>query len=363
MEHLFQNSETSPFSDKKSKHMKKNILFICMVFSTGLWAQDYHFSQFWAAPMNINPAFAGVNNGDLRVISNYRTQWAAISPQPYKTIGASLEMMIPPRRSAKDFWGIGFNFNNDKAGVGNLKTTQGNFTLSYSKPLSRNTNLISLGVQLGGGSRSIDFSGFSWDAQYNGVEYDPALPSKEPGLSQPNVSYIDVSTGMLWSYCPSKNFRMNSGVSLYHINRPELSFTGQKDAQSMRITYHGSAQIISNNRSIIPSVLYMQQGPQRLLNAGIGMRYRLQDRSKFTGYESETAIYGGVFYRLKDAAYVVMRIDYGDFGFGVSYDLNVSNLTVASNGRGGMELMLVFNKNLFHNNRNNAKLPFSFVNL
>jgi type IX secretion system PorP/SprF family membrane protein len=346
--------------------MRKTLLFISLGISLSLSAQDYHFSQFWSAPLNINPASAGVHGGDIRVISNYRTQWAAVSPEPYKTIGASFDMMIPPRKAARDFWGIGVNFNNDKAGVGNLRTTQGNLSLSYSKPLSRNSNLISLGVQIGGGSRAIDYSGFSWDAQYNGVAYDPALSTNEPLAAGISTSYLDFSGGVLWSFCPTKNFRLNSGLSLYHINRPELSFTGAKDAQSMRLTYHGSAQIISkkfSGTSVIPAVLYMQQGPQRLLNAGLGVRYRLQDRSKYTGYESETAIYVGAFYRLQDAAYIVMRLDYGDFGFGVSYDLNVSNLTVASNGRGGLELMLIFNKSLFHNNRNNPKLPLRFVNL
>lgn len=346
--------------------MKKTLLFISLGISLGAGAQDLHFSQFWSSPMNINPAFAGVNSGDIRVITNYRNQWRAVSPEPFKTIGASFDMMVPPRRASRDFWGIGANFNSDQAGVGSLKTTQGNFTISYSKPLSRSSNLISFGAQFGGGSRSIDFSKFSWDSQYNGVAYDPALASNEPTASTNSISYIDVSTGVLWSFCPSKTFRMNSGLSLFHINRPGLSFTGQEDKQTMRIVYHGSAQIISkkySGTSIIPAVLYMQQGPQRILNAGLGVRYRLQDRSKFTGYESETAVYVGAFYRLQDAAYIVMRLDYGDFGVGVSYDLNVSNLTVASNGRGALELTLIFNKNLFHNNRNNAKLPLRFVNL
>jgi len=35
-------------------------------------------------------------------------------------------------------------------------------------------------------------------------------------------------------------------------------------------------------------------------------------------------------------------LDYGNFHFGVSYDLNLSSLKVASNKRGGFEFSLIY---------------------
>ena len=47
-------------------------------------AQDPSVSQFWASPLNINPALTGNINGDWRVIMNFRSQW--IGPTaPYIT--------------------------------------------------------------------------------------------------------------------------------------------------------------------------------------------------------------------------------------------------------------------------------------
>jgi type IX secretion system PorP/SprF family membrane protein len=346
--------------------MRKFLLFIFSIAFFRAEAQDLHFSQFWSAPLNINPALAGMNNRDVRVILNYRTQWAAVSAEPYKTLGASADMMIPPRKDNKGFWAFGINCNSDKAGVGNLKTTQGNVTLAYHKMLSRNTSMLSMGVQFGGGSRSVDYASFSWDAQYNGKAYIPALPSKEsptPGLSS---SFSDLSAGMLFSMNPSKYFRMNAGVSLYHLNRPELQFSGGNDPQSMRFTFHTSAQIASatfQKTSFVPAVLFSQQGPQQLINAGIGILYSLQEKSQYTGFKSESSLYFGAFFRMRDAAYLVTRVNFGDFAVGISYDLSVTGITTASNGRGGLEMMLMFNKSLFGSAKTNPKGSMRLVNL
>src|SRR6185369_11344180 len=49
-------------------------------------AQDPQFSQFYAAPLYLNPAFAGAT-GQARVGANYRNQWPAIDAN-FTTISA-----------------------------------------------------------------------------------------------------------------------------------------------------------------------------------------------------------------------------------------------------------------------------------
>ena len=41
-------------------------------------AQDIHFTMWDAMPITTNPAAAGVFNGDVRGVLNYRNQWASI---------------------------------------------------------------------------------------------------------------------------------------------------------------------------------------------------------------------------------------------------------------------------------------------
>ena len=63
------------------------IVFILILINSFLNAQDIHFSQYYASPMTVNPAYTGMFNGTYRVGANYRNQWASVSV-PYKTFAA-----------------------------------------------------------------------------------------------------------------------------------------------------------------------------------------------------------------------------------------------------------------------------------
>src|SRR4051812_45005783 len=94
--------------------MRKSILFPLLSLCSFLHAQDIHFSQFNASPINLNPALAGVFDGDYRFAGNYRNQWLAI-PVPYKTYSLSTDMKLP-YKIGKGALGAGILFNTDKAG-------------------------------------------------------------------------------------------------------------------------------------------------------------------------------------------------------------------------------------------------------
>ena len=49
------------------------LFFVLLLFSGK--AQDIHFSQFNMSPGNLNPAFTGFFDGDVRGVANYRSQW------------------------------------------------------------------------------------------------------------------------------------------------------------------------------------------------------------------------------------------------------------------------------------------------
>ncbi|PZP41957.1 MAG: hypothetical protein DI598_17590, partial [Pseudopedobacter saltans] len=60
-------------------------------------AQDPHFSQYFAAPMTINPALTGKFDGDFRANVNFRNQWSSID-NGYKTFTGSVDMPILQNR-------------------------------------------------------------------------------------------------------------------------------------------------------------------------------------------------------------------------------------------------------------------------
>ena len=54
------------------------IIILAVIGSFSLSAQDIHFSQFYSSPLNLNPALTGVMNSSVRLVGNYRNQWASV---------------------------------------------------------------------------------------------------------------------------------------------------------------------------------------------------------------------------------------------------------------------------------------------
>lgn len=347
--------------------MKKifTLVFSTALYCSSAYAQDMHFSQYLTSPMNLNPALTGVMNEDIRIASNFRSQWKSVSAEPYRTISAGIDGTLPPKRKTSDFFGLGLVVNSDKAGASQLSINQANLSLSYSKMLVPSSGgMLSLGFQGGAGQRSMSYDALTWDKQYNGVRYDPTLPSGESPIGS-SLTYLDLSAGVNWSQTMGKNFRLSTGASLWHVNRPSISLSRvAKDPLYMKVGFNAVGQYTIPSHpgtSIMPSLVYFQQGTQRLLNVGAAWRYRLVEQSRYTGWVSETALVAGIYYRLKDATFINLRVDYLDFSFGVNYDFNVSTLQVASSSRGGMEFCLMYKKALLQKQRYNPKNGSKFV--
>jgi len=325
-----------------------------------LSAQDFHYSLYHMSPLTLNPANTGAFTGDVRVVNNYRMQWFTIGA-PYKTLSVGVDAPIfKAKMSGKDFFAAGFLFNNDKIGSSSLKTNRYDASFAYHKDLSGvASNYVTVGFQAGMGQQSISLGSMSWDAQWTGLQYDPSMPSLEGGGSA--RIWFDYSAGLLWTSVSNERFKNSFGVSMLHIGRPVVGvFSGDKLYRKLNMTW--SAQIAlgaNSNASLVPNVLYSIQGPNRLLNAGAGVKYQLQERSRYTNYQQEKSITFGGLYRLKDAASAYVRFDYSGWGVGFNYDFNISKLTVASKGVGALEFMAIYT-GIFGNKNSKMTNPSFF---
>lgn len=71
--------------------MKKTLTLLAVTLGFSASAQqDIHFSQFYASPLQLNPATAGMFEGDIRVNCLYRTQWPSITA-PFTTMAAAID--------------------------------------------------------------------------------------------------------------------------------------------------------------------------------------------------------------------------------------------------------------------------------
>lgn len=104
-------------------------------------AQDPQFSQFYANPLYLNPAFAGTARCP-RLAMNYRNQWPGI-PGNFVTYSASYDQHVDNMNG-----GLGVLVMNDRAGAGALTTTGASGIYSYQFSVNRFFS-IRAGVQAG----------------------------------------------------------------------------------------------------------------------------------------------------------------------------------------------------------------------
>src|SRR5688572_18419885 len=108
---------------------KRYLLILFIGLTQCSWAQDPEFTQFYANPLYLNPAFAGSARCP-RFSINWRDQWPAISGE-FVTYSASYDQHV------EGVGGLGLLVMNDKAGEGTLKTTNISGIYSYQLNVSR----------------------------------------------------------------------------------------------------------------------------------------------------------------------------------------------------------------------------------
>lgn len=329
----------------------RKILFFCLFAAIigKAGAQDIHFSMFNNAPLTLNPAMAGAFNADHRIIGNYKSQWRSIA-NPYTTFALSYDAGLLKRKITGGFLGVGLQLYNDKAGDTKMGVFQANLSVAYHLMMNRR-NILTAGVQGGFSQRSISTAAMQWGSQYdpqaeNG--FNASLPGETMNFQ--HFNYGDFAAGVLYTYnnastnMSSNNaFKMNLGISLFHLNKPKQQFM-DNDAQKLyrRVNIHGYSFIGIRNTSLslVPSAAIYFQGPSKEIMAGTLFRFRFQDASHYTNFVQETALSVGAHYRFADAIIAEAMFEYKNFMLGVSYDVNVSKLSVASSGMGGLEVSL-----------------------
>jgi type IX secretion system PorP/SprF family membrane protein len=328
--------------------MKKVLLFIIISISLlqtkYLFAQDPHYSQYNEMSVYINPALCGVAY-DVRAILNYRSQWQSVST-PYKTYGATAEFAIKHQKTKKAYLTTGLIAYQDVAGSGNLSQLHIGGILGVVVNTGKNSKL-SFAATGSIDQLRVSAGNFQWENQYNGYQYDAALPGETLPTNQ--TTYADFGAGVNYHFSKSERYissndghRFDIGFSMYHLNTPLYGFFGEGATQYIKYIQHASFTIALPNvkANIIPSYILSFQGPSVEINAGVMFRYIISDAAKRSGVIKPMAISAGGYYRTKDAFIPQVLFEYDKYAVGVSYDLNMSPLTAYSNLQGGLEIIL-----------------------
>ena len=315
------------------------ILTGTLLLSFLLQAQDPHFSQFFASPLTLNPAFTGKFDGQLRLAANHRDQWPSI-PKAYVTTSASLDFSILKNKIPDgDVFGIGFSGLSDQSADAALKLNYGSLSLSYHKALDEDGfNTIGAGFQATYSSAILDFTKLTFEDQLTQNGFTGI--TSETLSNGNNQNYVDVNAGLLYSGSSNGTNNYYLGASVYHINRPNLSFIDKVWNLSPRLTIHGGGSfpvtdILTLNASAIHQV--QNKASETLIGAAISANVN-NDK------ENPSSVYLGSWIRFKDAIIPYIGIEVGGLRIGASYDINTSSLKAATLSRGGSEFSLIYIK-------------------
>ena len=319
--------------------MKKiTCLLLLISLSNISFGQDIHWSQFNDNPIFQNPGNTGQFNGDVRFIGNYRDQWRSVTV-PFSTISISVDSKLYNHKNL-GFGGLLFH---DVVGDGQFRTVEFQGNASYLiKLTSDSTHTIRPGINIGMNHRQLNSSQFYFDNQYNGIMFDPTLPTNELLQTERNSNF-SIGTGVIYQYYMNDRINFTGGIGLYNINKPNQGFYGDEIRRDRRFNFFGKGIYKLNyDWDLVPGVQFNIQGKYRELMIGSSAKYTLIN--KLGEYR---ALYGGIWYRNRDAIYLSAGLDYQSWFFGISYDVNISKLVPASNLRGGFELAVRYIMNRF----------------
>lgn len=281
--------------------MKKVILlFLSLLLTPGLKAQDFHFSQFFAGPLNLNPALTG-SSELTRMGINYRKQWPGLDFD-FNGYSAFIDHYSFDLKS-----GIGLVANSYNEENMSLNTTELGLLYSYNLNVSDYAS-IRMGTQITYARRSGNLENLIYGDQID-VFNRSINPNSIDNLNQLDpFGYLDLGFGVMYA-----NPDFWFGISGHHLNNPKMQNSTYSEFEFLPIKYGvqvgwqkelGSAGYWSNDRERYFSVManFKTQGVFSQLDLstqtkydsfifGLGFR-GMMTQSELRNYDSLIGLFG-----------------------------------------------------------------------
>ena len=301
--------------------MFKKFIYILIIpnSSIGLFAQEPKFTQFYAAPLYLNPAFIGLTYEHL-FTANYRYQWPGIKTA-FTTYMATYDYNVSNMNS-----GIGGFILQDRSSTSNLVTTMGGVNYAYCVKVGKYSECRG-GVSLVMNQMEIDNTKLIFNHKFitgSSVSQD--------ALALDKVSYFDLGLGALFN---STNYWI--GFSGRHLNQPNESMVCNIERSTISGCIHGGYRYVITARGSGKTKL------EEFVSASFNIRHEQKhDQLDIGAYYFKSFVNFGLWYRglpIKKykpgypnreslALLVESEIPDKNFRVGYSYDATISNLKI-----------------------------------
>lgn len=290
---------------------------ICILFgSPGVFSQDPEFTQFYANPLYLNPAFAGSAQCP-RLILNYRNQWPGIE-NAFQTYSGSFDQYVKSISG-----GLALQLVHDGSGKGTYQTTSISLAYAYHTPITKKVSL-SAGLKFGFLQKSIDWEALTYGDMIDKNEGFIYESSEQVGVNA--RSNVDFSAGAM-----AFSDRAFLGFSVSHLAQPKIGLTDNQARLMRRFIGHVGISIPVGGEnikdfSLSPNILYSYQNSFQQLNVGL--------------YAKKGVLTAGAWYRSDDAMIILLGVETSKYKIGYSYDVTISE--IADNSAGAHEVSFTF---------------------
>ncbi len=314
------------------------IVLCCFIllFTTNIKAQDIHLSQFYTAPLLLNPGLTGHIEGKYRFNLNYKRQWTGVTKSGvFNTPALSFDINLKKKKESRHSFGLGLAMFNDLSGSNNklsnlsvMLSGAGHFNIDKNEK-----HYISLGLNTGFSNKRFKTQDMIFASQYDGLNFDEDRAS---GENFENTSFFNVDTrvGLVYAAYPSAKTHIKLGGAYFHAVKMKESLYGLDENRPSRIVASGEMYHAMNPKfALQPYVLFMTQAKamETLFGANIYFIF---------GFEN--AFFLGGAYRMNDAAIATAGVEIKKFRLGLSYDITTSDLGSITRGKSDFEISLQF---------------------
>jgi type IX secretion system PorP/SprF family membrane protein len=323
------------------KDLKKIFLFAVVVTMhiSATYSQDIHFSNFYNAPLILNPANTGNYIGNWRIISNYRQQGNSTTDE-YKTTTLAFDM---PVYYYKQMGSIGIIFINDNSASNTLLVNKVFLSIAHFIKISPKSYLH-MGFQFGFVHKNYSSNNLSYPDQFDMTTgyFNPDMPSQERNEDH-KLGYLDLNWGFIWSRKSGK-FNSEIGVAMFHYNRPNEKFTTSKNELPARYLTHAFFEVNFKNKLYLkPKLLYSYQNKVNELLLGQDFGLRFNNSSTVKDINIGVFFRGGSNRNLDDMIGKA-GFQYKSFNFALSYDFEIPNHEISSFTKTAFELSIQYTR-------------------
>ncbi len=313
------------------------IVFILALSSQLSLGQDIHFTQFYTAPLTLNPSSTGNYSGDYRFMNTFRSQWRKFDPG-YLSNSLAFDQQFYPL-GQKISGGIQIVY--DKSGINAFQVIKINLSAAWHKNIQKNN--FHIGIQGGYISKSFDVSKLTFPDQFNQDNgyFDPNIASSETDWNR-KASYPDFNIGLGYDRKMGKH-TPEAGIGYFHLNKPSESFFESSNKLQPRYVITLGDKWQWNDKLIIhPRILYMEQVKANDFMAGLKFTRKSKDPASKISAISYGAFIRNSFNSQSDAVALIAGFRYDLFDIGFSYDINISEAETVTKNHGAFEISLIY---------------------